>query len=78
MRAGLPARNQDELEGRVRSVMRWLQLRPKESVLISAIHVLPTQRNMMYLAARLISQLMPRSSFKLGVRMVNAYKDSKE
>ncbi|MDH1340231.1 transposase [Ectopseudomonas oleovorans] len=29
VRPGLPARNQDELEGRVRSVMRRLQLRPQ-------------------------------------------------
>jgi transposase len=29
VRTGLPARNQDELEGRVRSVMRRLQLRPQ-------------------------------------------------
>ncbi len=29
VRTGLPARNQDELEGRVRPVMRRLQLRPK-------------------------------------------------
>jgi transposase len=35
VRTGLPARNQDELERRVRSVMRRLQLRPQRTVLIN-------------------------------------------
>ena len=54
VRTGLPARNQDELERRVRSVMRRLQLRPQRTVLISGIHVSPTQHDLVYLIAGLI------------------------
>ena len=55
VRTGLPARNQDELERRVRSVMRRLQLHPERSVLISGIHVSPTQHDSGYLIAGLIA-----------------------
>ena len=55
VRTGLPACNQDELERRVRSVMRRLQLHPERSVLISGIHVSPTQHDSGYLIAGLIA-----------------------